>query len=196
MPVLMKETGVHTLTQVTILVLRLLGIIVAGALIYAMDYYSWETDDRDEKHFPIDFLYYSVVTTTTIGFGDDAPQSPYGRIIGAIYLVFAVNEFMNALSQLADLPSAVRHAQDESDVLEQFGKDLSASELRSVILLSCADPNSTRCSKEEFILGMLVRQNKLNFEDVETVGQQFDKYDVDRSGKLDVDDIKVEQADI
>lgn len=177
--------------EVTILALRLLAIIVVGALIYAMDYYSWETADRDTKHFPIDFLYYSVITTTTVGFGDDAPQSPYGRILGAVYLVFAVNEFMNTLTQLAELPQAIRQAQEENDVLSQFGKDLSASELRSVILLSCADPNSTRCSKEEFILGMLIRQNKLNFEDVETVGAQFDGYDLDRSGNLDVRDIKV-----
>lgn len=178
--------------EVTILSLRLHILIVVGALIYAMYYYTCNTGDRTTKHFPIDFLYYSVVTTTTIGFGDDAPQSPYGRIIGAVYLVFAVNEFMNTLTQLAELPQAIRQAREENDVLSQFGKDLSASELRSVILLSCADPNSTRCSKEEFILGMLVRQNKLNFEDVQEIGAQFDRYDLYRSGKLDVNDIKVE----
>ena len=33
------------------------------------------------------------------------------------------------------------------------------------------------------------RQNKLSFEDIDTVGKQFDKYDTDRSGTLDVNDI-------
>lgn len=173
---------------IVILLFRLIIIIVIGAAIYALDYYTYETATRDPK-IAIDFFYYSVITTTTVGFGDDAPKSPWGRILGSIYLIGAVNEFMNTLTQLAELPHAVRQAQDENNVLNQFGDDLSAHELRSVILLSCADPNKTRCSKDEFILGMLVRQNKLNFEDIDTVGKQFDSYDTDRSGVLDVNDI-------
>lgn len=173
------------------LLLRAIAVITVGALIYLLDYSTYENETRKEesnKGF-VDFLYYSIITTTTIGFGDDAPQSPWGRLLASAYLFFAVNEFMNTLTQLAELPSSLQNAKREANVLSQYGDNLSASELRSVILLSCDDPNSTKCSKEEFILGMLVRQNKLSAEDIGTIGKQFDKYDVDRSGALDVNDI-------
>ena len=39
-----------------------------------------------------------------------------GRVLGAIYLFFAVNEFMNTLTQLAELPNSLRTAKDEENV--------------------------------------------------------------------------------
>ena len=42
------------------------------------DYHTYNTSEREKenKKMFIDFVYYSIITTTTIGFGDDAPQSP------------------------------------------------------------------------------------------------------------------------
>ena len=43
-------------------------------------------------------------------------QSPGGRILGSFYLIYAVYVFMNTLTQLAELPHAVRQAQDQKNV--------------------------------------------------------------------------------
>lgn len=78
----------------------LLGII--GAILYSNLYYisptsfTGLTDMNVELHFP-EFMYYSYVTLTTLGFGDITPVSPIAKtmsfmqaIIGQLYLTIMV----------------------------------------------------------------------------------------------------------
>lgn len=48
----------------------------------------------------IDSLYFSVVTLTTIGFGDFAPQTDFGKIFTIIYIILGIGiilQFINTV---------------------------------------------------------------------------------------------------
>lgn len=65
--------------------LRLLGVIVALVLLGAAGLTVFEAD----RSFP-DALWWAIVTVTTVGFGDIAPTSLGGRIIGVVLMFFGI----------------------------------------------------------------------------------------------------------
>ena len=65
--------------------LRLLGVIVALVLVGAAGLTVFERN----LSFP-DALWWAVVTVTTVGFGDIAPASPGGRLIGVVLMFFGI----------------------------------------------------------------------------------------------------------
>ncbi len=63
--------------KVTISLLLLVGAIVVGAVgFWSIDHYP-----------PIDAFYMSVITITTVGFGEIYPLSEWGRLFAAIYIL-------------------------------------------------------------------------------------------------------------
>lgn len=66
------------------------GILIIGTIFYhELEGWSW-----------IDSLYFSVITLTTIGFGDFAPQTTGGKIFTMIYIVVGLGMilgFINAV---------------------------------------------------------------------------------------------------
>ncbi len=54
-----------------------------------------------EKWSVIDSLYFSVVTLTTVGFGDISPQTDFGKIFTIIYLFTGVGLILGFMNKLA-----------------------------------------------------------------------------------------------
>ncbi|XP_077994792.1 potassium voltage-gated channel protein Shaw-like [Glandiceps talaboti] len=67
-----------------------LGILVFASLVYYAEKWLADEDARNDfTNIPVGF-WWAVVTMTTVGYGDMAPRTPSGRIIGAICAVFGV----------------------------------------------------------------------------------------------------------
>lgn len=79
----------------------LLGMLlwtVAGAAFLCLDR-SWMHDDNQECQV-VDTFYFAVVTSTTVGYGDESPSSPTARLLAVIYLPIATAFFCNLIGAL------------------------------------------------------------------------------------------------
>ncbi|MEI5908007.1 potassium channel family protein [Bacillus spongiae] len=50
----------------------------------------------------IDALYFSVITLTTVGYGDLSPQTDFGKIFTIIYLIAGVGIILGFINKIAD----------------------------------------------------------------------------------------------
>lgn len=56
-------------------------VIIAGTLMYLI-----EGNENGFSSIP-ESVYWAIVTMTTVGYGDIAPQSPFGRILASILMI-------------------------------------------------------------------------------------------------------------
>ena len=155
-----------------------------------------------------------VITVTTVGFGDIAPQSVGSRIFSIIFVPIGVVFFANALNVISGIPLQQRKARLEdyvgyhpflpvynwsddlsyyawgpAQVLNQFGSRLSRydfSSLKRSVDLGKEDS----MSKNDFSLAMLLRLGRIKPRDLAKIEEVFFKLDANGSGFLDPDDLE------
>merc|ERR1712070_800186 len=96
---------------------------------------------------------------------------------------------------VAALPLERRREYQQRLVLEQYGGELDAEELHDlqstlVDLELCDTRAQGSCSRSDFALAMLVRQDKVSKADVDAVLRTFSKLDIDGSGELNEMDVQ------
>lgn len=112
-------------------------------------------------------LYFSCITVTTVGYGDEHPHTTGGKVFGCFYLFFATIVYAQALSALADIPLSRRRKHLEQQVMDQYGNHLTPEEYIDLIS-GGASPDC--CTRDEFIIRMLIKLNRITPEDVIQVG--------------------------
>eukprot|EP00939_MAST-03C_sp_MAST-3C-sp1_P003917 g3917.t1 len=142
----------------------------------------------------VDGIYFATISGTTVGYGDFSPSSDSGKLVGSLYLFFAVLVVAKALSSLADLPLARRRRRQEALILSRFGKHLEPEELAE--LVKAFGGNDNRCQRSDFIIGMLIKIGTIKQSDVDRVSSYFDDLDADGNGCLGVSDIVVSRDKI
>lgn len=136
-------------------------------------------------------LYVSAVTVTTVGYGDFSFSTEEGRLFGVVYLVVGTVIIAKALSDIASIPLEARKARLERMVLEQYGSDLSLDEFEE---LTRTGAHPGFCTKNEFILLMLKKLNKISTKDIREAVAQFDALDADGSGVLTSADVEKQRV--
>lgn len=165
-----------------------LGVaLVVGMIFYYIELAAGQNNSQHATF--INLLYYATITSTTIGYGDEAPVTIAGRVFGTFYMLFAVVSFGVALSALADIPLARRRSKMERKVLQQFGDSLSILELQNLIRTANDDPNDDTCSKAEFVISMLLKLDKVKPDQIKSLQETFDNLDIDKSGTLSLVDV-------
>merc|ERR1711924_459938 len=106
------EMWIHLITAVV-----LFKIVIGLGCLW---YFLYNLEKGESKTF-IDCLYFSIITTTTIGYGDEAPTNSGGRILGAIYLLISLPAFAHLSYVLFDIPLQRRKKWAEDQVLAQYG---------------------------------------------------------------------------
>lgn len=71
--------------------------IVAGALLFSGTLFYW----RVEGWTIVESLYFSVVTLTTVGFGDLTPTTPGAQIFTIFYILTGIGVFVALLASVA-----------------------------------------------------------------------------------------------
>ncbi|HYJ20588.1 MAG TPA: potassium channel family protein [Solirubrobacterales bacterium] len=71
--------------------------VVAGALVLSGTIFYWRVEDWTI----IESLYFSVVTLTTVGFGDFAPTTPGAQIFTIFYILTGIGVFVALLASVA-----------------------------------------------------------------------------------------------
>ncbi|HTE22432.1 MAG TPA: potassium channel family protein [Candidatus Limnocylindria bacterium] len=69
-----------------------MSILVTGMLFYS----------KVEHWRPLDALYFSVVTLTTVGYGDFAPQTDLGKSFTVFYLLLGIGVLLALIAVIAD----------------------------------------------------------------------------------------------
>ena len=90
-----------------------LGVIIGiGTAVYA----------TLESMKVVDAVYFTVVTATTLGFGDYCPETYWGKVFTLVYVPISVVVVAGAIEHVASVPLAVRRQKLEDYVLAQFGE--------------------------------------------------------------------------
>lgn len=149
----------------------------------------------------VDAMYFTVVTATTVGFGDKVPTFCGSKIFTVIFILCCFFFVAHAVAYFASLPLELHRVRKQHEVLTQFGVNLHKEELDGMLnseflkFVRHGDPareHSKEVSKAEFMLWLLVKQGKLDRDDVQDVVWAFhvlDKRDDFKLTEKDIQDI-------
>lgn len=136
------------------------------------------------KFYYFDALYFTVITSSTVGFGDICPATNGARAFTAAmacYGIGIVSLFVKVFAQL----------RDEREKTLEYARRLN-TEAQGHSLIEQLDVSGDglldRC---EFVLGMLQALDLVKSEDVGRLLADFDRIDTDKSGTLSREDIKL-----
>lgn len=156
-----------------------LGIVISiGTAVYA----------ALESLKTIDALYFTVVTATTVGFGDYYPHTMAGKIFTLFYVPFSVVMVAGAINHIAAVPLDVRRAKVENYVLSQFGDALTDGDFEDIRRSAGVDHDKD-IHANDFLVAMSLRLGFLKADDCLKINKLFTNLDIDNSGSLTVEDI-------
>ncbi|KAL8224788.1 hypothetical protein R6Q57_017345 [Mikania cordata] len=143
----------------------LLSIGMGSVVLYCVEGLDW-----------IDSLYLSVLSVTTVGYGDRAFRTVEGRLFASFWLLFSTLMVARAFLYLAEARIDKRHRRVAKWVLQRqiTVEDLLAADIN----------NSGFLSKSEYIVFKLKEMGKIEERDVLQICNQFNKLDSSHSGKI------------
>jgi hypothetical protein len=169
--------------------LSLLTVILLGSFAFCY---------LDDLSF-VDAFYLTVVTVSTVGYGDLAPSSLYSKIFACFFVPLGVAFVASAIDLVSSRITSAREDELEKFVLGQFGErgslesnDLTAfdfEELQRATQVKYGAP----MSRNDFRLAMLLRLGRVEHDDMKMIDQVFTTLDADGSGFIDQSDVVGEQ---
>ncbi|XXG84708.1 hypothetical protein AAC387_Pa10g2168 [Persea americana] len=152
-----------------------LGVVVlcvgAGALVlFFVERFGW-----------IDSFYLSVMSVTTVGYGDKAFRTMGGRLFAVIWLLLSTLAVARAFLTLAEARIDKRHRRIAKWILNR--------EITVEDLLAADINNNGFVSKSEYVLFKLKELGKIAERDVLQICVQFSKLDPYNSGKITLLDV-------
>lgn len=124
----------------------------------------------------IDSVYLSVMSVTTVGYGDRAFKTLHGRIFAAVWLLLSTLAVARAFLYLAEARVDKRHRRVAKWVLH---RDITVQDL-----LAADINNNGFISKSEYVIYKLKEMGKIGEKDIMQICNQFSKLDPNNSGKI------------
>jgi len=129
----------------------------------------------------IDSIYYSIITSVTLGYGDFTPTRPLTRLISVIFDPVVVAASGNVFGSFA---AFLLDRRRNNAFQKNIESDLSIEDIKLMDV-----DESGEVSKDEYIAFMLVNLKIVDKGILDTILAQFDKFDVTGDGCLSEDDI-------
>ncbi|WOG86494.1 hypothetical protein DCAR_0205704 [Daucus carota subsp. sativus] len=129
----------------------------------------------------LDSLYLSVMSVTTVGYGDRAFSTMAGRVFASIWLLVSTLAVARAFLYLAEARVHRRHRKLENWVL---GQDLTVSQF-----LAADIDNNGFVSKSEYVVYKLIEMEKVSQKDVAQICKTFDRLDAGSCGRITLADL-------
>jgi len=135
---------------------------------------------------------------TTAGLGDVVPLSRGAKNFVSVYSVLGTLAFARVVGRIALQPLEAEHRAAQLAVVQSYAspltEDLLAELSHGPIVKKLGLSQSDEfCSRNEFVLLLLVQQGKVQLTDVEEAKAAFDRLDVDQNEQLDWRDIELLQ---
>ncbi|KAM7500637.1 hypothetical protein LguiA_025051 [Lonicera macranthoides] len=134
-----------------------------------------------EKLGWLDSFYLSVMSVTTVGYGDRAFTSMPGRIFASIWLLVSTLAVARAFLYLAEARVDKRHRMMAKWVL---GQDMTVAQF-----LAADIDNNGFVSKSEYVIYKLKEMGKVSEKDVLQICKKFDRLDSGNCGKISLSDL-------
>ncbi|KAF8107547.1 hypothetical protein N665_0119s0013 [Sinapis alba] len=129
----------------------------------------------------LDSFYLSVMSVTTVGYGDRAFKTLPGRLFAAVWLLVSTLAVARAFLYLAEARVDKRNRERAKKVLR---------EAMSVSQFFAADIDNNGCvSKAEYVIYKLKEMEKITDKDITPISKQFDKLDRSSNGKITLGDL-------
>jgi len=157
---------------------RVLGLvtvltaIITSGILYGVIGENWSF---------LEALYWTVVTITTVGYGDYAPTTQVGRVIVSIFILLGCGAFAAILAGVVASYISIRHR--AAALLFMMGA------LTEEKLSKMPRNKKGQITRTEFCEHMLVKLSYIAHEDLDLIHDCFDAIDVDGSGSLDITDV-------
>ncbi|XAR59309.1 hypothetical protein NMG60_11015093 [Bertholletia excelsa] len=135
-----------------------------------------------EKLGWLDSFYLSVMSVTTVGYGDRAFTSLPGRIFASIWLLLSTLAVARAFLYLAEARVDKRHRRLAKWVLAH---DMTVSEF-----LAADIDNNGFVSKSEYVIYKLKEMGKVSEKDIMQICEKFDRLDIGNCGKITLADLR------
>lgn len=129
----------------------------------------------------LDSFYLSVMSVTTVGYGDRAFKSMPGRIFASIWLLVSTLAVARAFLYLAEARVDKRHRKMAKWVL---GQDMTVAEF-----LAADIDNNGFVSKSEYVIYKLKELGKVSEKDISQICNKFDRLDSGNCGKITLADL-------
>jgi len=132
-----------------------------------------------EGHTYLDCIYWAVVTTTTVGYGDIYPVTDAGRLFTCAYGLCSIGLVTYSLSLIA------------KNTLYQSLEDESAVESFQLTAQTLIDIGGKKgyASEYDFLVAMLLASGKIEPDDVEEIRKKFMRLDINGDKQLDYRDL-------
>jgi len=182
---LLKRKMVKMVFNIMITILLFVVTLFVGAWIIAKCE-NWKYDDA---------LYFSLVTLTTIGYGDFSPVTEKGRLFTCFFILFGCVIFAITVSYVAMVPLVYRKRSSQLAVLEQFGGDLSDKTVRAIVQSEFwkdfpeLRSQNNAVLKGEFIVMLLYMMKKVTSQDIQLCAKVFAGLDILANSRICLDDL-------
>eukprot|EP00450_Noctiluca_scintillans_P024539 CAMPEP_0194521312 /NCGR_PEP_ID=MMETSP0253-20130528/55578_1 /TAXON_ID=2966 /ORGANISM="Noctiluca scintillans" /LENGTH=276 /DNA_ID=CAMNT_0039365659 /DNA_START=157 /DNA_END=987 /DNA_ORIENTATION=+ len=151
------------------------GFVLCGTLFFGMH-------PEEDKTFA-DAFYMSVVTLTTVGFGDLHPVSQIGKFFATIWMVLGVASFARMVTAFAPLVHPANRK------MQKLDKYILQRMFESDPLLSLRQTDGVaKVGKSDFVLFMLCDLGMVDKASVYSLGENFDELDTTGDGTLTEED--------
>ncbi|XP_016190523.1 two-pore potassium channel 3 [Arachis ipaensis] len=134
-----------------------------------------------EKLSWLDSFYLSVMSVTTVGYGDHSFSTMHGRIFAAIWLLVSTLAVARAFLYLAEARVDKRHRRMAKWIL---GQDMTVAEF-----LAADMDNNGFVSKSEYVIYKLKEMGKVSEKDIMQISEKFDRLDTGNCGKITLADL-------
>jgi len=156
--------------------------VATGLAAVALGVMTIVFDLLDEGMDLLDAAYFSVVSLTTVGYGDLHPHTPAGKVFASLWVVVGTTLTLNALAKFVG--AYVRAAQDRKRDAE-LHRELSGEALEDI-----DEDGDGQISIAEFVLFKIEKMGLVDEEQINRIAAEFERYD--RDGDMKIDDRTVQ----
>jgi len=179
-----------------------LSFLLFGTLYFGVAMFKGQDGHDPDTHWLVDGLYYTVITISTVGFGDHSPQTDQTKVVGCFFMLVGIPICASTFGMINGLiyegPSEPIElekikgelTQDKLEDMEGFVKDL-----RKQGVGNYGNQGENNISRFEFFAFMLCRNGVIEQANIESLMKNFDRLDKNGEGIINQDDVRKQSSE-